>query len=257
MFSARSRRSIEALGDRNLSFEGRVKVLCIALFVILLLITLQSARMGVSGLIVELAQREVDRWASTNARRGLREINRVAGYFADSLAFTPSNPWALEGLGGLDLAMVRLARMPRDAVASTREARLRFRRALQQRPTSPFLWANIARSKLLLDEIDDELFRALRIADELGPWEPSAQRNVLFVGLATWEKLDAGLQKSLRGVIGRGGRHDAPKMYEIVKSYRRFDLVCGVQEYNFIAGPDCRRLESGVGSGQRVTKGNR
>ncbi len=237
--------------------DGRSKALCIALFVFLLLVFFQAARMGVSGLIVEMAQREVDRWTATNSRRGLRDLNRVAGYFSDSLAITPDNPWALEALGGLDLARVRLARVPRDAVAYTRDARARFRRALEQRPTSPFLWANVARSKLLLDEIDDEFLKALRTANELGPWEPASQRSVLFSGLAAWGKLDAGLQRDLGAVIARGGRHDVAKLYEIVKSYRRFDLVCGIQEYNSIAALDCRRTEVGAKSGQRAIKGNR
>ena len=248
---------IDALGDGRFSLHGWSKALCVALFLILLLIALQSARMGVAGLIVELAQTEVDRWASTQTRRGLREINRVAGYFSDSLAFMPDNPRALEGFAALDLARVRLARVPRDAVAFTRDARLRFRRALQQRPTSPYLWASIARSKLLLDETDDEFFRALRYANVLGPWEPATQRSVLFTALAAWGKLDSVLQQAVTGVIERGARHDAPKMYEIVKSYRRFDLVCGIQEYNLIAGPDCRRAQADARSGQRVTKGKR
>jgi len=253
----RSEQGIDALENRGISFNGRIKVFCIALFVILLLIAFQSARMGVAGLIVELAQREVDRWASTSTRRGLREVNRVAGYFSDSLGFAPDNPWALEGLGGLDLAKVRLARVPKDAVAFTRDARMRFRHALQQRPTSPFLWANIARSKLYLDEIDDEFFSALRHADQLGPWEPVTQRSVLFTALAAWEKLDSGLQQAVAALVVRGGARDARKLFEIVKSYRRFDLVCGIREYNLLAGADCKRLEIGVKSRQRVVKDNR
>ena len=257
MFFARSGLGIEPLGNGRVSLHGWSKALCIALFLMLLLVALQSARMGVAGLIVEMAQGEVDRWAATNSRRGLREVSRVAGFFSDSLGFMPDNPWALERLGALDLARVRLSRTPRDAVAFTRDARLRFRRALQLRPTSPFLWANVARSKLLLDEIDDEFFRTLRYADELGPWEPATQRSVLFTGLATWGKLDSGLQQAVKGAIERGAKHDAPKMYEIVKSYRRFELVCGIKEYNLIAGPDCRAAPLGVRSGQRSTKANR
>ena len=257
MHLGRSALGIESLGEGRVLLHGRSKALFIALFVVLLAIAIQSARLGLSGLVVELAQSEVDRWANTQARRGLREVNRVAGYFSDSLGYLPDNPRALEGLGALDLARVRLSRTPREAVAFTRDARLQFRQALQQRPTSPFLWASVARSKLLLDEIDSEFFRNLRIANELGPWEPGAQRNIVFVGLAVWDKLDPGLQQAMTESVRRAARHDAPKMYEIVKSYRRFDLVCGVQEYNRIAGPDCRPAEKGGKVEQRTNKGKR
>ena len=41
----------------------------------------------------------------------------------------------------------------------------RFRQALVQRPTSPFLWANLALTKLYLNEVDSELSEALRHVD--------------------------------------------------------------------------------------------
>ena len=87
----------------------------------------------------------------------MAEISRVANYFSDSLGYAPDNPWALEGLGALDLSRMRASRMPRQALAATRDAHARFRQALLQRPTSPFLWANLALTKLYLDEIDGEL----------------------------------------------------------------------------------------------------
>jgi len=87
------------------------------------------------------------------------------------------------------------------------------------------------------------LFTALRHADELGPWEPGVQQTVLFVGLATWDRLDPGLRQGVVRTLERGALRNAPKMYEIVKSYRRFELVCGVKKYNEISGSDCGRSQ--------------
>lgn len=171
----------------------------------------------------------------------MAEINRVAGYFSDSLGYAPENPWASEGLGALDLARVRLSKAPAEALAFSKDAHARFREGLRQRPTSPFLWANLALSKVYLDEMDDEFLVALRHADELGPWEPGTQQIVLFAGLAAWDKLDAWQRRALSRVVERGGRRNAPKMFEIVKSYRRFDLVCGLNGYDAVAGADCRK----------------
>ena len=214
----------------------------IALFALLCLIAVESAKLGVSGLIVELAQIEMDRWGASKRPLPMAEVNRVAGYFSDSLGYAPDNPWALEGLGTLDFARIRLSTAPAEALASARDAHGRFRTALRQRPTSPFLWANLALAKLYLDELDAEFFSALSHADALGPWEPGSQRVVLFAGLAAWDKLDAGQQRALSRVVERGGRRNALKFFEIVKSYRRFDLVCGLKDYDAIVGADCRKL---------------
>ena len=202
---------------------------------------LQSARLGVSGLIVELAQIEMDRWPASSRAQPMAEVNRVAGYFSDSLGYAPNNPWALEGLGALDLARIRLSMAPAEALAFAKDAHARFRAALRQRPASPFLWANLALSKMYLDEMDDEFLAALGHANELGPWEPGSQQVVLFAGLAAWDKLDAGQRRALSRVVERGGHRNALKMFEIVKSYRRFDLVCGLTSYDAVAGAECRK----------------
>lgn len=195
--------------------------------------------MGVAGRIVELAQLEVDRWAGGRAPRGGAEVARVADYFSESLRYTPANPRALEGLGAVDLGRIRLSRSPAEALAFTRQANMRFREALRVRPTSPYLWANLALSKLYLDEVDDEFFSALKNADELGPWEPASQQTVLFASLAAWDRMGAAQRLAVRRAVERGGYRNALKVFEIVKKYRRFDLVCGLASYDPVAAGSC------------------
>lgn len=214
----------------------------VALFVILALTALQSARLGAARFLASMAQFEFERWTSANSQVDIREVGRVANYLSYSLQYAPDNPWALEKLGALDLARMRASRIPREALAAARDACMRFREALLQRPTAPFLWANLALSKLYLDEIDDELFTALRHAGELGPWEPTIQQMTLFVGLAVWPQLDPGLRQGLVRTIERGALGNANKMYEIVKRYRRFDLICDISQYNYSGGKDCKRV---------------
>ncbi len=187
----------------------------------------------------------------------MAEISRTAKYLTESLGYTPDNPWALEGAGALDLTKMRGSRIPRQAHAAARDAHARFRQALLQRPTSPFLWANLALTKLYLDEIDSELLAALRHADELGPWEPAVQQTILFVGLAVWPDLDSGMRLALARTIERGGSRNAQKMFEIVKSYARFDLICAIQRYEPIAGPDCTRAAEAAKSGESMRQGYR
>lgn len=228
------------------------RVACIVLFIALGLVALQSVRLGIAGLIVELGQREIDQWTASRQPQGMREISRVARYFTDSLDYAPRNPWAFEALGALDLARMRLSAIPRQALGYTWAARLRFRHALRERPTSPYVWANLALSKLYLDEIDTEFLAALRNADDLGPWEPGSQQTVVFVGLAAWEKLDAGERQRILRSLERGAVWNGEKMLQIVKSFGKLELICPMKGYHGKSGvpcPDDRRgFESGAHS---------
>jgi hypothetical protein len=187
----------------------------------------------------------------------MAEFNRVAGFFEDSLRYVPGNPWALEGVGALDLARMRVSTVPAEALAYAKDAKARFREALQHRPTSPFLWANLALAKLYLDETDAEFFTAIRHADELGPWEPRSQQVVLFVSLAAWNKLDAGQRRAATLAVERSGVHNALKMFDIVKSYGRFDLVCGLRGYDAIAGEACAKAALPPRSNVPINRGQR
>jgi hypothetical protein len=213
----------------------------VALFVVLALTALQSARLGAARFLASMAQFEFERWTSANSPVGIREIGRVDKYLSDSLQYASANPWALEKIGALELARMRASGIPREALAAARDARMRFREALLQRPTAPFLWANLALSKLYLDEVDEELFAALRHAGELGPWEPTIQQMTVFVGLAVWPQLDPGLRQGLVRTLERGASGNADNMYAIVKRYRRFDLICDISKYNYIGGKDCSK----------------
>jgi len=225
------------------------------LFIFLAIAAAQSARLGVAGLFTQLGQLEIDRWASLSRSPNLAEVKRSERFISDSLGYAADNPWALETAGALDLAKMRASKTPREALAATKDAHSKFRQALRQRPTSPFLWANLALTKLYLNEIDGELLAALRLANELGPWEPTVQQTALFVGLAVWQELDTGLRETFMQAIERGALRDPQKMLEIVKSYRRLDLICGIGKYEVIAGPDCRKATAAANSGELMKPG--
>jgi hypothetical protein len=213
----------------------------VALFILFALAAIQCARLGAAGFFVQLGQNEIDRWTSAARAPRVVEVRLAEKYFLDSLDYAPRNPWVYEGLAALNLTRMRASTVPREALAYTRGARARFRQALLQRPTSPFLWANLALTKLYLNEVDDELLTALRQADALGPWEPTVQQTALFVGLAVWRDLDPARQRALVQAIERGALRNGVKMFEIVKSYGRLDLVCAIQKYELIAGPECKK----------------
>ncbi len=212
-----------------------------ALFLALAAVAVQCARFGASGLMVQLAQFEVEHWTTAARAPRAAELSLAGKYFTDALDYLDGNPWALEGLGAVDLANMRASRRPREAVDFVKDARLRFRLALRERPTSPFLWANLALAKLYLNEFDGELKAALRNAEELGPWEPGVQETVVFVGLAAWQDLDQNLKLALARSLERAASRNAERMLKIVKSYGRYDLICAIEKYKVLAGPDCAK----------------
>jgi hypothetical protein len=226
----------------------------IAALVVLAVIAAQSARLGASGLLAGFADAEVDQWKSAIQSISPEKANRARAQLAASLRVAGDNPWALERFGLLQLAAVSTYRNPQQALAATRDARERFRAALRQRPASPYLWADLALAKLYLDERDEELFAAMRHADVLGAREPAVQETLLFVGLALWEDLDAGLQEGRRASIRRAAPRPE-KMLGIAKRFGRLDLVCGLSEYNHAAGKDCRDI--GAAAGKRRAGGKR
>ena len=97
----------------------------------------------------------------------------------------------------------------------------------------------------------------MRHADELGPWEPRSQEIFLFVSLAAWDKLEAGQRQAAALSVARGGVHNALKMFDIVKSYGRFELVCGLKGYDVVAGPACKKAVPAVRSNVPINKGRR
>jgi hypothetical protein len=254
-----------AHASHRIPVPTRYKAAYVALFIFLAVTAVQCARLGAAGLFVQTAQIELDRSTATSRTLGLpaapaRTPNFVAvrnatHYFTSSLNYASDNPWALEGLGALELAKMRGSRVPREALALTRSASAHFRRALLLRPTSPYLWGNLALTKLYLDEIDDELRTALKHADALGPWEPGVQQTLLFVGLAVWPDLGPELRQTMARTVERGALRNRQKLYEIAKSYTRFDLVCAIDKYALIAGPDCKKAAAAAGSGELLKRG--
>ena len=209
-------------------------------FVLLALVTWQSAGLGSAGLQVHLANRETERLKPAPFPADREAMRRATDHLVAGLRHAPGNPWALEGLGMMALRTMRSASGKQQAVAAARDARRYFREALRERPVSPYLWSSLALSKLYLEEFDEEFYTALRHAGELGPWEPGIQQAVVFMGLRAWDGLDSGLRKTLAGAVERSAHRNADAIYRIVKSYGRFDLLCDNDRYRKLVGPDCR-----------------
>jgi len=160
----------------------------------------------------------------------------------NSLRYSPLNPWTLEDAGRQDLRGLRARDDARPPKVAARSAYENFRLALTQRPTSPDAWANLALAKQFLGEQDEEMFEALRNADELGPWEFEIQHLVLSVSLSAWAKLDASQRAATLRTLGRAMRRNADKLAPMLVLSNRTDLLCDTGTDNPKVNALCSQL---------------
>lgn len=143
-----------------------------------------------------------------------------------SLRYSPLNPRALELAGRHDLAGIRVRADDRSFQATTHSAYEYFRLALQVRPASADAWVALAQTKLFRGEWDEEMFAALRHADQLAPWEYHIQHAIVFVSATAWGKLDADRRAATLRTLERATRHNAEPIAQLLKRVNRLNILC-------------------------------
>ncbi|WP_126455607.1 hypothetical protein [Sulfuriflexus mobilis] len=76
-----------------------------------------------------------------------------------------------------------------------------YRKAVRQRPVWSLAWIQLAMNKTLNQELDDEAKAALEHAITYGPWEYGVHRQIIWLGLASWDHLPASTQQKITAVI--------------------------------------------------------
>jgi len=226
----------------------RRATIAIALILLVGMLALQAGREGLSNFYALLANEELNHPSMTEQRFREEGGARALHYLTESLRYSPNNAWALEEMGVLQIRRLPLFTGPIHALTAlntARSANAHLHRALLERPTSSFIWANLARSKLSLNERDGELLQALRRADELGPWEPEVQKSVIYLSLMIWDRLDPDQQASVVRTMERSAKRDAINVTNVAKSFNRLDLVCGIKEARSVLGNgDCNPVKN-------------
>lgn len=203
---------------------------------------LLALKEGISNFYAQSAYQALNFGAMSEERLRGGGATQVMQYLTESLRYSPNNAWALEEMGALQVRMARVLTDPIDAfnaLMAARSANANLHKALLERPTSPFVWANLALAKLALNELDGELLQALRRADELGPWEPDVQKTVIFASLTAWNLLDPEQQASVVRTMERAARRDAQNVAKIAKSFNRLDLICAINNTQLQVGIGC------------------
>ena len=100
------------------------------------------------------------------------------------------------------------------------------RKALVGRPTSAYTWANLAQTKYLAGEIDQEFYVAMQQAARLGPWEPWIQLTSVDLGLALWDEAPAEIRGLTLAAFERGILRESSEMMKLIHKRGRLSQIC-------------------------------
>ena len=121
-----------------------------------------------------------------------------------------------------------LALDPKDPAArqALRQAAAALRLAARERPGSAYTWADLARVKLRLDDLDFEFYGALERATRLGPWEFAVQIALIDVGLAAWRLLPPAATGMVVGALDRALLREPGHVDRLAARHGTLPQVC-------------------------------
>lgn len=174
------------------------------------------------GMPVLLGTVTEDRPAPAPAR-----VTAARAHLRSALALEPDNPHFVEQFARVE-EMRALALAPAEAGRrqALRQSAAAFRLAARMRPGSSYTWADLARVKFRMDDMDFEFFGALERAARLGPWEGPVQLALVDVGLASWRFLPSAAMPLVAGALDRALLHQAHAVGKLAAAHGSLPQVC-------------------------------
>ena len=108
------------------------------------------------------------------------------------------------------------------------QALAQSRLGLMVRPSSPWLWNEVALMKAKLGEFDEMMQASLRRASELGPMQPRVQTQIAETGLSTWSKLNQETRVSVLETIARAMPGNGRYVLKIAEKHNQLPLLCEI-----------------------------
>lgn len=231
-----SRRRTEAratdkpTGFRGADFSRPTSIFAITLLAALPLVIYWAAQRGLADVVGLEARYQVDRWRAGKFVPDALKLDAIQNDLGKARDLDPANPNLHEDLGRFQAGRVERDNAYDPEVRAMRQqALMRFRQALELRPTSGHAYANVALMKYRLGEIDQEFSQSLQQAMRRSPWEPQVQLLGIELGLATWQALADSSREMLKQAIQVQGQwqlvRQKPALQSLLKRYRRLDLA--------------------------------
>ena len=115
------------------------------------------------------------------------------------------------------------------ATASRRAAANSYQIAIDLRPTWPYIWLNLAYTRLGLALTDNTFNQALNKAFLLGQWRIDIIRHVADIGLAAWDDLASETKLTVLSAINRTvthSQHEAKWLEKRAKGHGQHAFFC-------------------------------
>lgn len=140
-----------------------------------------------------------------------------------------SDPEVLDALGR---AYTKLASEDQPSLrkANNRRARDYFRKSVMLRPVSPYSWANLAVSNMLLNEFGPELELAMSRVAEYGRRVEQPLRLVIANGLRFHYQLTSNQRRIRQRLLAEYVRTAPYGAYLLAKQYHAVDQLCSLEE---------------------------
>jgi hypothetical protein len=149
----------------------------------------------------------------------------VRNELTEARSLTPADPTLAESLG-----VLHARRSPSPEFQAY--ARDYFRTAIEQRPSSPYTWANYAHATYLVGQRGAAFEQSLVNAIRLGPWEPAIHRLGTDLGLAAFNDVQPATRDEIRGLAMRSMHRDPVETLAIAERHGKLDLACAYAENN-------------------------
>ncbi len=187
-----------------------------------------TSRLGIASIYNALGDVQMSEWPR-HPERIASELPSTRASLSLGHAIYPANPDILVNLAGLSRYAGYASAAKTDSVHE-RNALSFYREASRIRPGDALIWANIAESKAILDEVDSEFIAAMESASRLGPFEPQVQYLTLNAGLRVYPSLSAPLRSEIMKIALRGALSLSPgqnrKILDLANNFGYLALVC-------------------------------
>ena len=97
--------------------------------------------------------------------------------------------------------------------------------ALAYRPNWPFSWANVALTKSMLHQLDDEFDQALNRVMIHGPYESGVLLRVISTGIGNWSALSAGSRELIYQAVANSVELSSGTARNIRRQLERKEVV--------------------------------
>jgi hypothetical protein len=203
-----------------------------ALIIVLVICTITAVEATAAFITAYPAIKQLDNWRDKQRQLQHDQWQAIRVRINHALQYTPYNPELLRNLGLAHEAEYILYPSTNPSARMARlEAEKYYQQAILLRPSWPYDRIDFVLVKYRLGENDQNIYKLMRQATDLGPWEPRVQLVIAEIGLHHWESLPDEIREMVEETIHNSILHvdNTRDMLKLVRRYNMTNLVCDKQ----------------------------